>query len=66
MQRVAQRLKEFADNLEAGVPIEATQVQRFETPDGPMHVMARKILNQPPPSEEDIIRGGVRFICEGD
>lgn len=31
-------LKELADNLESGVPIEATEVRRVDTPDGPMHI----------------------------
>lgn len=33
-------------HLEAGVPIEATEVRRVETPDGPMHVQ-RPVVIQP-------------------
>lgn len=36
-EKVAARLREFTEDLEAGVPIEATEVRRTETPDGPMH-----------------------------
>jgi hypothetical protein len=37
-------LQDFADKLRRGVPIEATRVERFDTPDGPMHVHTPVVL----------------------
>jgi hypothetical protein len=37
-------LEEFSHKLENGDPIEATMVERVETPDGPMH-LRRKVVS---------------------
>lgn len=36
-QKIVDRLREFAEKLEAGEDFEVTEVYRVETPDGPMH-----------------------------
>jgi hypothetical protein len=41
-------LSEFTEKLETGVPIEATDVRRIETPDGPMHVSRPTVVLAPP------------------
>jgi hypothetical protein len=41
---LADGLREFADRLKAGEPIEATRVTRYDTPDGPMHVREKVML----------------------
>lgn len=43
--RIIEALKEFTEKLEAGKPIEATQVRREMTPDGPIHTQRKVILN---------------------
>lgn len=37
-------LEEFTLKLEKGEPIEATQVEKVDTPDGPMHIRKKVIL----------------------
>lgn len=44
-QRIRRGLKQLATDLEAGVPVEATDVRRIETPDGPMHVRRHVIID---------------------
>lgn len=45
-------LQEFAEKLEQGVPIEATEVRRVKTPDGPMHIQKHVIIQTlPKPSD---------------
>lgn len=38
---IADRLTQFADQLERGGPVTATQIERHETPDGPMHTATK-------------------------
>jgi len=44
-QQLVESLEDFLHRLESGEPIECTQVQRFGTPDGPMHIQTRKVLD---------------------
>ncbi len=37
-------LEEFLHDLEQGTPIKVTQVQRVQTPDGPMHLRRHTLL----------------------
>lgn len=45
-RRTIKRLKAFSEKLRLGIPIEATEVQRIETPDGPMHVRKRVVIEK--------------------
>lgn len=51
-QRIIEALTEFKENLESGVPIEATEVRRVETPDGPMHLRRHKVIELKSPDPE--------------
>lgn len=37
-QKTIERLRRLTERLESGEPVPATEVERHETPDGPMHV----------------------------
>lgn len=37
-------LSEFAKRLESGEPVDAVQVERFNTPDGPMHIRKEVVI----------------------
>lgn len=41
---VIDSMEQLLADLRAGVPIEATEVRRMETPDGPMHVRRTVVI----------------------
>lgn len=43
-KQIIKGMKEFLKKLKSGEPIEATRVERHETPDGPMHVQEKVLL----------------------
>ena len=45
-KRLIKGLEEFLDKLKSGEEIEVTEVERFETSDGPMHVRKKKTLKK--------------------
>lgn len=57
--RIIERLADFTERLERGEPIEAIQVRREETPDGPLHTH-RKVTLMPepivPPTPEELAK----------
>ena len=46
LDRMLLDLQGFADKLKSGEPIHATRVERFDTPDGPMHVRTPVVLGE--------------------
>jgi hypothetical protein len=48
-EQLIKSLSEFTKKLEKGEEIEATQIVRADTPDGPMHIRRRKILKRRKP-----------------
>lgn len=38
-------MRQFLRKLKRGIPIEATRIERHDTPDGPMHVRKHVVLN---------------------
>ena len=47
-RKIREALKDFAEKLENKEEIEATQVVREETPDGPLHTFQKIRLEQGP------------------
>lgn len=43
-REIVRGLKGFLKKMKRGDPIEVTRVERFETPDGPMHVHTKTTL----------------------
>jgi hypothetical protein len=41
-----ERLKHLLDDLKSGEPIGVTEVQRIDTPDGPMHIRKKVIYHE--------------------
>lgn len=57
-KKILEGLEDFAKKLENGDPIEITQVERVETPDGPMHLRRKTTLrgNDGISDDEDVHR----------
>lgn len=49
---ITARLKAFTENLEAGIPIEATFIRRVTTPDGPVTLREPGAINVPKRNNE--------------
>jgi hypothetical protein len=45
-KKIIKGLKELAERLECGEEIEATRIERYSTPDGPMHIRKKVILKK--------------------
>ena len=42
--KILEALQQFTEKLEQGVPIEAMQIRRVNTPDGPLHTRKHVVL----------------------
>lgn len=43
-EKIIAALKEFKKCLENDIPIEAVEIEKIETPDGPMHLRHRVVI----------------------